>query len=94
MGDELRAGLYSSFNLCRSGPGAQRVHTDKSLARPVTNRHRRRGLMASQMALLFARRLHVPVVLTDIDQARVDKGVGYVHGEVDKAAGPQATLPR
>ena len=28
----------------------------------------------------------VPVVLTDIDQARVDKGVGYVHGEIDKLA--------
>jgi 3-hydroxyacyl-CoA dehydrogenase len=42
------------------------------------------GLMASQLALLFVRRLEVPVVLTDIDQARVDKGVGYVHGELDK----------
>ena len=42
------------------------------------------GLMASQLALLFARRLEVPVVLTDLDQARVDKGVGYVHGEIDK----------
>ena len=42
------------------------------------------GLMASQLALLFARRLQVPVVLTDLDQARVDKGVGYVHEEVDK----------
>ena len=40
--------------------------------------------MASQLALLFARRLEVPVVLTDIDQERVDKGVGYVHGEIDK----------
>ncbi len=42
------------------------------------------GLMASQLALLFARQLKVPVVMTDIDQARVDKGVGYVHAEVDK----------
>ena len=40
--------------------------------------------MACQLALLFARRLEVPVVLTDLDQARVDKGVGYVHGEIDK----------
>jgi 3-hydroxyacyl-CoA dehydrogenase len=40
--------------------------------------------MASQLALLFARQLKVPVVMTDIDQARVDKGVGYVHAEVDK----------
>jgi 3-hydroxyacyl-CoA dehydrogenase len=43
--------------------------------------------MASQLALLFARQLKVPVVMTDIDQARVDKGVGYVHTEVDKLLG-------
>ena len=39
--------------------------------------------MASQLALLFVQRLEVPVVLTDLDQARVDKGVGWVHGEID-----------
>ena len=43
--------------------------------------------MASQLALLFARRLQVPVVLTDLDQERVDKGVGYVHAEIDKLLG-------
>ena len=42
--------------------------------------------MAGQLALLFVRRLEVPVVLTDIDEERVDKGVGYVHGEIDKLA--------
>ena len=42
--------------------------------------------MASQLALLFVRRLQVPVVLTDVDQERVDRGVGYVHGEIDKLA--------
>ncbi len=31
--------------------------------------------MASQMALLFVRALEVPVVMTDLDQERVDKGV-------------------
>jgi 3-hydroxyacyl-CoA dehydrogenase len=44
------------------------------------------GLMASQLALLFARRLEVPVVLTDLDQARVDKGLSYVIGEIEKLA--------
>jgi 3-hydroxyacyl-CoA dehydrogenase len=43
--------------------------------------------MASQLALLFARRMLVPVVMTDLDQERVDKGVGYVHAEVDKLLG-------
>ena len=37
--------------------------------------------------MLFVQRLEVPVVLTDLDQERVDKGVGYVHGEVDKLLG-------
>ena len=32
------------------------------------------GLMAGQLALLFARRLEVPVVLTDLDQARRRQG--------------------
>jgi 3-hydroxyacyl-CoA dehydrogenase len=40
--------------------------------------------MASQLALLFLRRLEVPVVMTDLDAERVARGVGYVHGEVDK----------
>ena len=49
--------------------------------------------MASQLALLFVRRLEVPVVLTDLDQARVDKGVGYVHAEVDKLLGKGRVSP-
>ncbi len=49
--------------------------------------------MASQLALLFVRRLGVPVVLTDLDQARVDKGVGYVHAEVDKLLGKGRVSP-
>lgn len=42
------------------------------------------GLMASQFALLFARKLRVPVVITDLDQSRVDKGLDYIRGEIDK----------
>jgi 3-hydroxyacyl-CoA dehydrogenase/enoyl-CoA hydratase/carnithine racemase len=93
MGDELRAGLYS-FNLVQKRARRPAGAPDKSLARPVTKVGIvGAGLMASQMALLFARRLHVPVVLTDIDQARVDKGVGYVHGEVDKLLGKKRVSP-
>ncbi len=87
MSDELRAGLYS-FNLVQKRAKRPAGAPDKSLARKVTKVGVvGAGLMASQMALLFIRRLHVPVVLTDIDQARVDKGVGYVHSEIDKLAG-------
>jgi 3-hydroxyacyl-CoA dehydrogenase len=39
--------------------------------------------MARQFALLFVRRLRVPVVITDLDQSRVDDGVGYIHREID-----------
>ncbi|WP_035794127.1 3-hydroxyacyl-CoA dehydrogenase NAD-binding domain-containing protein [Kitasatospora mediocidica] len=84
MGGELRAGLYA-FNLVQRRAKKPFGAPDKSLARPVTKVGVvGAGLMASQLALLFARRLEVPVVLTDIDQERIDKGVGYVHAEIDK----------
>ncbi|MEV0613282.1 3-hydroxyacyl-CoA dehydrogenase NAD-binding domain-containing protein [Nonomuraea sp. NPDC050404] len=84
MSDELRAGLYS-FDLVQRRAKRPAGAPDSSLARKVTKVGVvGAGLMASQMALLFARRLEVPVVLTDLDQARLDKGVGYVHAEVDK----------
>ncbi|MEU6779716.1 3-hydroxyacyl-CoA dehydrogenase NAD-binding domain-containing protein [Nonomuraea angiospora] len=87
MGDELRAGLYS-FDLVQRRAKRPAGAPDRSLARKVTKVGVvGAGLMASQMALLFARRLEAPVVLTDLDQARLDKGVGYVHAEVDKLLG-------
>ncbi len=87
MSDPLRAGLYS-FNLVQKRARRPAGAPDKDLARPVTKVGIvGAGLMAGQMALLFARQLKVPVVLTDIDQARVDKGVAYVHGEIDKLLG-------
>lgn len=84
MSDELRAGLYA-FDLVQRRAKRPAGAPDKALARKVAKVGVvGAGLMASQMALLFARRLEVPVVLTDLDQARLDKGVGYVHAEVDK----------
>ncbi|HSA52628.1 MAG TPA: 3-hydroxyacyl-CoA dehydrogenase NAD-binding domain-containing protein, partial [Yinghuangia sp.] len=84
MGDELRSGLYA-FDLVQKRAKRPAGAPDRSLARPVTKVGVvGAGLMASQLALLFARRLEVPVVLTDIDQERVDKGVGYVRDEIDK----------
>ena len=84
MGDELRAGLYS-FDLVQRRAKRPVGAPDKSLARPITKVGVvGAGLMASQLALLFVQRLEVPVVLTDLDQERVDKGVAYVHGEIAK----------
>ena len=89
MGDESRASLYA-FDLVQRRAKRPVGAPDKALARPVTKVGIvGAGLMASQLALLFARRLQVPVVLTDLDQERVDKGVAYVH-ERDRQAGRQA----
>ncbi|POM22927.1 Fatty acid oxidation complex subunit alpha [Actinomadura rubteroloni] len=84
MSDELRAGLYA-FDLTQKRAKKPAGAPAKELARKVTKVGVvGAGLMASQLALLFARRLEVPVVLTDLDQERLDKGVGYAHGEIDK----------
>jgi 3-hydroxyacyl-CoA dehydrogenase/enoyl-CoA hydratase/carnithine racemase len=87
MSDELRASLYS-FDLVNKRAKRPAGAPDRSLARKVGKVGVvGAGLMASQLALLFVRQLEVPVVLTDVDQARVDKGVAYVHGELQKLAG-------
>lgn len=83
--EELRSGLYA-FDLVQRRAKRPAGAPDKGLARPVTKVGIvGAGLMASQLALLFARRLQVPVVMTDLDQSRVDSGVGYVHAQIEKA---------
>ena len=84
MSDELRAGLYA-FDLVQKRAKRPAGTPDRSLARPVTKVGIvGAGLMASQLALLFVRRLKVPVVMTDLDAERVGKGIAYVHAELDK----------
>lgn len=84
MSEELRSSLYA-FDLVQRRAKRPAGAPDRELARKVTKVGVvGAGLMASQLALLFARRLEVPVVLTDLDQERVDKGVSYVHTEIDK----------
>ncbi|MEV4532414.1 3-hydroxyacyl-CoA dehydrogenase NAD-binding domain-containing protein [Asanoa sp. NPDC049518] len=86
-GPQLRNSLYA-FDLVQRRDKRPAGAPDKALARDVTKVGVvGAGLMAGQMALLFARRLEVPVVLTDLDQERVDKGVAYVRGEIDKLHG-------
>ena len=82
LSEELRAGLYA-FDLTQKRARHAAGAPDPSLARPVTKIGVvGAGLMAAQIALLFARRLEVPVVLTDLDQARLDAGLGHVRTEV------------
>lgn len=84
MGDEMRASIYA-FDLVQRRAKKPVGVPDASLARPVTQVGIvGAGLMASQLALLFARRLEVPIVMSDIDQERVDRGLSYVRGEIDK----------
>ncbi len=86
MGDDLRASLYS-FDLVQKRAKKPVGVPDKQLARPVTKVGIvGAGLMASQLALLFARRMQIPIVMSDIDQERVDAGVARVHGEIDTLA--------
>ncbi len=84
LSDELRAGLYA-FDLVQKRAKRPAGAPDRALARPVTKVGIvGAGLMASQLALLFVRRLKVPVVMTDLDEQRVEKGIAYVHAEIDK----------
>jgi 3-hydroxyacyl-CoA dehydrogenase/enoyl-CoA hydratase/carnithine racemase len=84
LSQELRAGLYA-FDLVNKRAKQPAGAPDRALARPVTKVGIvGAGLMAAQIALLFVRRLLVPVVMTDLDQARVDSGVAYVHAQIDK----------
>lgn len=81
-GDQFRASIYA-FNLVQKRAKKPAGAPDKSHAKKVTKVGvLGAGLMASQFALLFLRRLQVPVVITDLDQARVDKGLDYIRGEI------------
>jgi 3-hydroxyacyl-CoA dehydrogenase/enoyl-CoA hydratase/carnithine racemase len=50
------------------------------------------GLMATQLATLFVRRLEVPVVLRDLEQSRVDEAIQAVRDEVGTRKPFLATL--
>src|SRR6185295_8946396 len=50
------------------------------------------GLMATQLATLFVRRLEVPVVLRDLEQSRIDEALGTVREEVGAKKPFLATL--
>jgi 3-hydroxyacyl-CoA dehydrogenase/enoyl-CoA hydratase/carnithine racemase len=84
MGEDLRASLYA-FDLVQKRAKRPVGVPDKSLARPVTKVGVvGAGLMASQLAALFAKRLQVPVVMTDLDADRVDKGLAWIREDTEK----------
>ena len=84
MADPLRSSLYA-FNLIQKKRKKVEGAPKPALARKVSKVGVvGAGLMASQLALLIMRNLKVPVVMTDLDQARVEKGIAWIHNEIDK----------
>ncbi|MEU6859161.1 3-hydroxyacyl-CoA dehydrogenase NAD-binding domain-containing protein [Glycomyces sp. NPDC046736] len=83
-GPQFQASIYA-FNLVRALGKRPEGAPSPGLAKDV-----RKigvvgaGLMAGQIALMFARRLEVPVVMTDLDAQRAEKGLAYVRAEIDK----------
>ncbi|GAA1418282.1 3-hydroxyacyl-CoA dehydrogenase NAD-binding domain-containing protein [Agrococcus citreus] len=87
VGDQFIASIYA-FNLVQKRAKRPAGAPDKALAKPVTKVGIiGAGLMASQFALLFLRRLQVPVVITDLDQGRVDKAVAGIRSEIEALVG-------
>ena len=83
-GDQFAASIYA-FDLVQKRAKRPAGAPDRELAQPVKKVGViGAGLMASQFALLFARKLRVPVLITDLDQSRVDKGLAYIRGEIAK----------
>ena len=84
-GDQGQASMYA-FDLVQRRAKRPAGAPDKALAKKITKVGIvGAGLMASQFAFLFVRRLKVPVVITDLDQERVDKGVASIHAEIQKS---------
>ena len=84
MSNTLRASLYA-FNLIQKKRKKVEGAPKAALARKVTKVGVvGAGLMASQLALIILRNLKVPVVITDLDQERVDKGLAFIRGELAK----------
>lgn len=84
MSDPLRASLYA-FNVIQKKRKKVEGAPKPALARKVSKVGVvGAGLMASQLALLLLRNLKCPIVMTDIDQERADKGVAWVKNELSK----------
>ena len=84
LSDPLRASLYA-FNLIQKKRKKVEGAPKPALARKVSKVGVvGAGLMASQLALVLVRNLKCPIIMTDLDQARVDKGVDWVKNELNK----------
>ena len=93
MSDSLRASLYA-FNLIQKKRKKVEGAPKPALARKVSRVGVvGAGLMAAQLALLMLRNLKVPVVITDLDQERVDKGLSWIKNEIQKLVDKKRVSP-
>ena len=103
MSEELRAGSTRS-TWCSGGPSGRSARRTPALARPVTKVGIvGAGLMAEPARAAVRPRLEVPVVLTDLDQARRRQGTvatctarstsWSAKGRLDAGQGGQAARP-
>lgn len=86
LSDEARASIYA-FHLTQS---LTKEPAGRPAAEPLPVRAVGivgAGLMASQLALVFAQQLRVPVRITDLSQERIDAAVGWLGGQLDKLVG-------
>lgn len=83
ISDQCRAGVYS-FDLvqrrAKKPVGVPEVPPAKITKIGVIGA----GLMGAQIATLFLQRYECPIIMKDIKQEFVDKGIKYVHDQVDK----------
>ncbi|WP_454810565.1 3-hydroxyacyl-CoA dehydrogenase NAD-binding domain-containing protein [Paenarthrobacter nitroguajacolicus] len=83
LSDEARASIYA-FHLTQS---LAKKPAGRPMAEPLPVRSIGvigAGLMASQLALLFAQQLRVPVLMTDLSQERIDAALDWIDGQLDK----------
>ncbi|MFV0425712.1 MAG: 3-hydroxyacyl-CoA dehydrogenase NAD-binding domain-containing protein [Beutenbergiaceae bacterium] len=80
--DEFRASIYA-FDLTTKRAKRPVGAPAEQSARPVRAVGIiGAGLMASQLALLCARRMRVPVAMVDLDAERAERGLSFVHAQV------------
>ncbi|WP_435300201.1 3-hydroxyacyl-CoA dehydrogenase NAD-binding domain-containing protein [Timonella sp. A28] len=83
MSDEFRASIYAfnAINAAKHPKNVPSSHVQRTIQRVGIVGA---GLMAAQLALLFSQRLDIPVIMRDIDQHRVDKGLAHVASTLEK----------
>lgn len=82
VGDQFQASMYA-FDLVQKRAKKPAGAPPAEMAQPVTKVGViGAGLMARQFALLFVRKLKVPVVLTDISSEKLNEALSYIQTEI------------